>query len=226
MKNQTTNCFAKSISKTDKELFCKIILLSTLTIGMWPNVKSRNARVQAIKINNVYNNVYTDPFGDFDKVHVPNKPPVIAKMISVLKPNFSPAKRNDVAVKIHQALTKYKIEPQIVVAIIDTESDFNHELVSSSGDLSMAQVNVEVWNKEFERMNLDPIEEEKLKADQAYSLEVMAQILHILKTRYEKKDRRWYARYHSKTKKHKTEYLSKLTARLKLLEKSKVVALQ
>jgi hypothetical protein len=54
----------------------------------------------------------------------------------------------------------------------------------------------------------------------------MAQILQILKNRYEKKDRRWYARYHSKTKKHKREYLSKLELRLKLLEKSKLLALQ
>ncbi|MBC7540523.1 MAG: transglycosylase SLT domain-containing protein [Bacteriovorax sp.] len=209
-------------SRSDKELFCKIVLLSTLTIGAFSNVKNKNTKVESIKISSAY----SDRFGDFDKVHIPNKSPVIAKMISVLKPDFSSEKLNDVAEKIHQAFAKYKIEPQIVVAIIDTESDFNHEMVSSTGDLSMAQVNVEVWNKEFTRMNLDLIEAEKLKVDQAYSLEVMAQILHILKTRYEKKDRRWYARYHSKTKKHKHEYLSKLASRMKLLEKSRLVALQ
>jgi hypothetical protein len=216
---KTTN---KYTSRSDKELFCKIVLLSTLTIGAFSNVKNKNTKVESIKISSAY----SDQFGDFDKVHIPNKSPVIARMISVLKPDFSSAKLNDVAEKIHQAFAKYKIEPQIVVAIIDTESDFNHEMVSSTGDLSMAQVNVEVWNKEFTRMNLDLIEAEKLKVDQAYSLEVMAHILHILKTRYEKKDRRWYARYHSKTKKHKREYLSKLASRMKLLEKSRLVALQ
>lgn len=177
---------------------------------------SKINKAESIKLTNIY----YDAFGDFDKVHVPNKSPVIAKMISVLKPEFSTVQSNEVAVKIQQAFAKYKIEPQIVVAIIDTESSFNHDLVSSTGDLSLAQVNVEVWNKEFSRMNLDLIEAEKLKADQAYSLEVMAQILNILKTRYEKNDRRWYARYHSKTKKHKKVYLAKLESRMKLLEKS------
>jgi hypothetical protein len=218
MKNITTNFIARS----DKGLFYQIILVSTLTIGVCSLVKDKSTKIDSIKISNVYN----DQFGDFDKVHIPNKSPVIAKMISVLNPEFSSAKSNEVAVKIHQAFAKYKIEPQIIVAIIDTESNFNHELVSSSGDLSMAQVNVEVWNKEFMRMNLNLIEASKLKVDQAYSLEVMAQILQILKNRYEKKDRRWYARYHSKTKKHKREYLSKLELRLKLLEKSKLFALQ
>lgn len=218
MKTQTNQL----ISKSEKEIFIKIILLSSIAIGVCLNIKEENksTKLQAIKINKIYN----DKFGDFDKAHIPNKPPVIAKMISVLKPDFTPAERNDVAEKIHQAFTKYKIEPQIVVAIIDTESNFNHELVSSTGDLSMAQVNVEVWNKEFKRMNLDLIEEEKLKADKVYSLEVMAQILQILKTRYEKKDRRWYARYHSKNNKHKREYLSKLESRMKLLEKARIVA--
>jgi hypothetical protein len=218
MKNITTNFIARS----DKGLFYQIILVSTLTIGVCSLVKDKSTKIDSIKISNVYN----DQFGDFDKVHIPNKSPVIVKMISVLNPEFSSAKSNEVAVKIHQAFAKYKIEPQIIVAIIDTESNFNHELVSSSGDLSMAQVNVEVWNKEFMRMNLNLIVASKLKVDQAYSLDVMAQILQILKNRYEKKDRRWYARYHSKTKKHKREYLSKLELRLKLLEKSKLLALQ
>jgi hypothetical protein len=161
MKNITTNFIARS----DKGLFYQIILVSTLTIGVCSLVKDKSTKIDSIKISNVYN----DQFGDFDKVHIPNKSPVIAKMISVLNPEFSSAKSNEVAVKIHQAFAKYKIEPQIIVAIIDTESNFNHELVSSSGDLSMAQVNVEVWNKEFMRMNLNLIEASKLKVDQAYS---------------------------------------------------------
>lgn len=210
--------------RADKELFIKIVLLSTITIGAYSNVKNKSTKAQSIKINSIYNN--NDSLNDFDRAPVPNRTAVIAKMISVLKPEFSMAKRHDVATKIHQALNKYKIEPQIVVAIIDAESDFNHGMVSSTGDLSMAQVNVEIWNKEFERMKMSPIEAERMKADEAYSLEVMAQILQILKTRYEKKDKKWYARYHSKTQKHKSAYLNKLTARLKLLEKSRVAQLQ
>jgi len=210
-------------SKNDLELFGKITTLSLVVLIVFSQVKGRNDIGDSIKINSIYNN----QVGDFDRTHIPNRPPVIAKMISVLKPNFSNAKTAAVAKKIHLAFLKYKIEPQIVLAIIDTESDFAHDKVSSSGDLSIAQVNVEVWNKEFERMNMKLIDREKLVLDDPqYSLEVMAQILHVLKTRYEKKDRKWYARYHSKTKKHKDVYLSKLDIRLKLLKNSQILALQ
>lgn len=210
-------------NRTDKDVFIKIVLLSSIAIGAISGLKNGSSNVQSIKITNIYQ--YADPFGDFDKAPVPNKPPVIAEMISVLKPEFSLAKRTAVAKKIHKAFGKYQIQPQIVVAILDAESDFNQNAVSSSGDLSVAQVNVDVWNKEFERLKMMPIEVERLKADEAYSLEVMAQILHILKKRYEKKDRRWYARYHSKTQKHKNAYLDKLSTRMKLLEKSRVAQL-
>lgn len=111
------------------------------------------------------------------------------------------------------------------MAIIDTESSFNHEAVSSTGDLSLAQVNVNVWNKEFIRLNLAPIDTEKLKVDKTYALDVMGRILNILKSRYGKQDRRWYARYHSKTKKYKRNYLQKLESRMRLLEKSQIVAM-
>lgn len=211
---------SKNHSVSDNKLFVRIIVLSSLSIIACSHLPTSETKPVAIKLTPVDQ----DHFGDFDKVHVPNKPPVIAKMISVLKPDIDSEERNEVAGKIHQAFHKYKIEPQIVVAIIDTESSFNPDAVSTSGDLSIAQVNVDVWNKEFLRMNLDLIETEKLKADQAYSLEVMAQILNILKTRYGKKDRRWYARYHSKTKKHKRDYLTKLESRMKLLEKAAIVA--
>lgn len=214
---------ARFINLSEKELFFKIVVLSGLSILVCSRLtksSSISSKSETIKLTTIYR----DNFGDFDKVHVPNKPPVIAKMISVLKPDFDSAQTQDVALKIHQAFSKYKIEPQIVVAIIDTESSFNHDVVSSTGDLSLAQVNVDVWNKEFVRMKMNPIETEKLKADQAYSLEVMAQILHILKTRYAKNDRRWYARYHSKTKKHKRVYLAKLETRMKMLEQSRVAS--
>lgn len=217
----------KFIAATEKELL-GIIVLSSLSIIACSHLPAKVNKVSKFKkIENIkLTDVNQDNFGDFDKASVSNKPPVIAKMISVLKPRFGVTERNDVAAQIHHALLKYQIEPQIVVAIIDTESSFNHELVSSTGDISLAQVNVNVWNKEFARMNLPPIDSEKLKADQAYSLEVMAKILHILKTRYEKKDRRWYARYHSKTKKYKRNYLNKLESRMKLLEKSELVAMK
>lgn len=202
-------------NRKDKELIFKVALLSTLAVGVSLQRPKNLIKAEAIKIDSVYN----DNYGDFDRENIPNNPPVIAKMISVLKPQLSSFEQREVAEKIHHALVKHKIAPQIVVAIIDTESNFQQDLVSSTGDLSMAQVNVEIWNKEFERMNLELIDIERVKTDEVYSLEKMAQILEILKNRYEKKDRRWYARYHSGTKKHKRVYLAKLETRMKRMEK-------
>lgn len=202
-------------NRKDKELIFKVALLSTLAVGVSLQRPKNLIKAEAIKIDSIYN----DNYGDFDRENVPNNPPVIAKMISALKPQLSSFEQGEVAEKIHHALVKHKIAPQIVVAIIDTESNFQQDLVSSTGDLSMAQVNVEIWNKEFERMNLELIDIERVKTDEVYSLEKMAQILEILKNRYEKKDRRWYARYHSGTKKHKRVYLAKLETRMKRMEK-------
>ncbi len=210
-----TNYF---ISSSEKEIFISVTIFSIFLIGMCSIFNGNSQKFNSVKIDNFLH----DQYGSFDQVHVSNTPRTISKMISVLKPGFRSVERNDVALKIHKALLKYNIEPQIIVAIIDTESNFNHEMVSETGDLSMAQLNVDIWNKEFERMKLSPIETDKLLEDKAYSLEVMAQILNILKMRYAKVDRRWYARYHSKTKKHKSIYLAKVSARLNLLEKNQV----
>lgn len=200
----------------DKELFFKVVLLSTLTFGVCSSMKKRQGAPEYdIKINSVVK----DNFSDFDRANVPNRSSIIAKMIYTLKPGMGYTHGHEVAEKIHQVLKKHNLPPQVVLAIIDTESSFKQDMISSTGDLSMAQVNVEIWNKEFVRMNLKEIDSNRIYTDEVYSLEVMAQILDILKTRYEKKDRRWYARYHSKTGKHKRVYLAKLETRMKRLEK-------
>ncbi len=205
----------------EKKLFVKMVLLSTLAIGVYSNVRNtKNSKHVPMKLDNVY----SDQFGDFDKAYVPNKPVVLAKMMKTLKPSMSQLQKNDLSLKIHQVFSKYDIAPQIILSIIDTESNFNQAAVSSTGDLSMAQVNVEVWNKEFVRLNKEPIDSERLRNDEVYALETMAQILQLLKTNYEKTDRRWYARYHSKTKKYKELYLAKLEERMKKLEKADVMA--
>lgn len=159
-------------------------------------------------------------FENFDRKPFPNQAFVIANMIAVVQPELDEEERDTCASQISLALNKYKIEPQIMVAIIDTESNFKADKVSRTGDVSVAQINVEVWNKEFIRIKKSPIVKERLKKDQEYALLKMAEILNILKSRYEKKDRRWYARYHSNTNRHKGDYLHKLEIRLKMLATS------
>lgn len=200
----------------DKELFIKFIILSTLTFGVHSNVRNSKSttRLEPVQQDNIQN---SDEFGNFDVANVPNKPVVIAKMMKTLKPTISSAKKHELSMKIHEVLRKHDIPPQILLSIIDTESSFDQNAVSSTGDLSLAQINVEIWNKEFERLKKPLIDSERLKKDERYALETMANILILIKKKY-KHDRRWYARYHSKTKKHKNLYLSKLESRMKKLE--------
>lgn len=180
---------------------------------------------KASKKKNSRTLVGMEKFGNFDKVYIPNEAPIIAQLISVVQPELDHNIRNKVASDIQSAVKKHKVEPQIMVALIDTESNFKHNMVSSTGDLSIAQVNVEVWNKEFARMKLPLIKKEKLVVqDQKYAMDIMARILAILKVRHAKSDRRWYARYHSNTTRYKMDYLRKIEIRMKLLQQSRTIA--
>lgn len=165
-------------------------------------------------------------FENFDKKPFPTDAFVIANMIAVVQPELDEEQRDLIASKLSVAIKKYNIEPQIFVAIIDTESNFKSEMVSSTGDLSLAQINVDMWNKEFKRMKRPLIDKELIKIDQIYALETMAEILNIIKLRYEKIDHKWYARYHSSTEKYKNDYTKKLDLRLSLMASSDNLANQ
>lgn len=204
-----------------KELLTKLVLCSFMAVGIYYNSKDFNSNstpsTNGVNLTNVYNNQYSD----FDQVKMPTNSRSILKMISVLRPELPIEYRAQVAELISDALQGTSLNPQIIVSIIDIESVFNQSAVSPTGDLSIAQINPHVWNKEFQRLNLEPLDIERLKVDHAYSLQKMVLILTHLKNRYAKNDRRWYARYHSHSKKYKRIYLSKLNLRMRLLEVKK-----
>lgn len=141
----------------------------------------------------------------------------ISKMIKVVQPDLEKNERNRIAYNLYNTSKKYNVDPKIMIAIIGTESDFRNHKVSTTGDLSMAQINPKVWNKEFERMGLAKLNMKKLKKDEAYALTKMAEILTILKQRHAKKDTKWFARYHSHTKKYKNQYSVKVEKRLRMI---------
>lgn len=190
-------------------VFCVLFLQSCSSLK---SNKSENK-----KLSKILKTSLPPKYENFDRKAFPNQSFVIANMIAVVQPELDGSARDEIATQISKAINVYKVEPQIIVAIIDTESDFKAEKVSSTGDVSLAQINVEVWNREFVRMKMKPMNREKIIKDQQYALIKMAEILSIIKKRYEKKDRRWYARYHSNTHNHKKDYLHKLEIRLKML---------
>ena len=104
-----------------------------------------------------------------------------------------------------------------MVAIISTESNFNNAAVSITGDLSLAQINTNVWNTEFSRLGLAKIDSALLKKDEVYALNKMGKILSILKSRHEKNDIKWYGTYHSRTKRLKNIYNGKIQKKLNMI---------
>jgi len=159
-------------------------------------------------------------YQNFQNKQYPKQSFLIANMIAVVQPEMNEEKRDEMAGMIAKISRKYNIKPEIFVSIIDTESNFKMDMVSSTGDLSLAQINVDVWNKEFARMNLPVIDRERVVTDLEYSLSFMAEILSVLKSRFADSDPLWFARYHSNTPKYKNDYYQKLSFRMELIQRS------
>ena len=142
---------------------------------------------------------------------------IISKMIEAVQPDLNNKKREEISLALYQTSKKFQVDPKIMVAIISTESNFNNAAVSVSGDISLAQINTKVWDVEFKRLGLGKIDKKLLKSDEAYALDQMGKILSLLKSRHMKKDAKWYAIYHSRTKKFKNIYEGKIQERFRTI---------
>ena len=103
-----------------------------------------------------------------------------------------------IATSIYEASEAHSVEPKFIIAILMAESTFNQNAVSSTGDISIAQINYKVWGPESKRLGF-PLNKQKLKTDSDYAIHAMARILSHLQTKYQSKDSIWFALYHSKT---------------------------
>lgn len=142
---------------------------------------------------------------------------LISKMIKIVQPTLKMKDRHRIAYSLYLTTKKYNVDPKLMIAIIATESDFDNSKVSHTGDFSLAQINAEIWNKEFERLGLSKLNTKRLKKDENYALSKMAEILNILKARHAKKDSKWFARYHSHTQKYKSVYSVKVEKRMRMI---------
>jgi len=132
----------------------------------------------------------------------------IKEHIKALKP-LPEAKANKLAESIYQSSTAHQVPYKIMTAIIMVESGFSQSAVSSTGDISIAQINYKVWKKEAKRLHME-LSESRLKKDSNYAILKLGEILKHLKKTYSKNDKFWYARYHSRTPELKKKYLTKL----------------
>lgn len=225
----------KTINMNQKILPLAFMITSLLQSCSTNMTKTAPVVVTEVALNTVYNlfpiigyNNYSSDshytllplYQNFKKKKNSEQSFIIANMIAVVQPELNEEERDEIAVLLASVSKKYKIKPEILVAIIDTESNFSSKFISSTGDLSMAQINVDMWNREFARMKLPLIDREKVQIDLEYSFTFMAQILNIIKHRFQYTDPQWFARYHSGTPIHKNNYFQKLELRLELMERS------
>jgi len=141
----------------------------------------------------------------------------IYSLITKVKNNISEERAQYIAEHIYESATHYQIDPKVIIAIIDTESNFRKGMISHTGDLSLVQINPQVWNREFARLRMTLIDPELLQADEAYAINLMCEILSIIKNRHSETDARWFARYHSRTKKFKDLYHQKVDSKMRLM---------
>lgn len=136
---------------------------------------------------------------------------IIAGIQSEISPYISDQNKiNKIAKAIYEASSEREVDYMLFLSIMKVETTtFNQDAVSSSGDLSIAQIKPEVWTAEFERLGKEPLDKKRLKADPSYAIERMGEILEI-QNKYKKKDPYWYARYHSKTPSRKLKYAKKV----------------
>lgn len=138
------------------------------------------------------------------------------QIVAKLAPDLSKDRQIKVATAIHSNSIKYKISKKILMAIIKVESNFKSEKVSQTGDYSIVQINLKIWNREFKRLGLPIIDKNKLVKSDDYAVSKMCKILNIIKDRYNK-DPKWYIRYHSNTPEFNQIYSLKINKVMKLI---------
>lgn len=122
-----------------------------------------------------------------------------------------------VAKSLIKYTTNHKIDYRMVLALLMTESSMNQKAVSTTGDLGIGQINYDIWQEEFLRLKKAPLDKAKLKKDTDYAIKRTVEILSLLKN---SKDKKWIAKYHSKTPKFKNAYFTRLSKHLTKLKQA------
>lgn len=147
----------------------------------------------------------------------------VEKAITILNPKINKKKATRLATLVSIESKKNKIDPRVILAILNTESSFNQNAINKNNngtkDISIAQINSKAWNPiDFERRTGSSLDLKRLEQDEAYAISRMSLILSHLKENFSKSDKWWFARYHSSTPEYKDAYLKKLVQNFKLLK--------
>lgn len=124
-----------------------------------------------------------------------------------LKPKIQFEEASNLSRIIYSASEEFNIDFKIICTILKIESFFLQDAVSSTNDISIAQISVNHWknDKRLSKKGKDRLN--YIAKDPTQAIYVQAEILKILKETHEKNDPRWFLRYHSSTKELKEKYM-------------------
>lgn len=129
-----------------------------------------------------------------------------------------------VAKSVIKYTKEHNVDYRLVLALFMTESSMNQNAVSNTGDLGIGQINYEIWKIEFARLKKAPLDKAKLQKDTDYAVKRTVEILSILKNN---KDKKWIAKYHSKTPSLKKAYYQRINKQMvKLHQADKFAKIQ
>ena len=98
---------------------------------------------------------------------------------------------------------QFNLDKKLVTAIIEVETNGNNNLVSSTNDYGIMQVNINTA-KHFK------FSIQRMKKDTDYSVYCGTFYLAYLRAKHSKVDKTWWARYHSNTPELKQKYIRRI----------------
>lgn len=98
---------------------------------------------------------------------------------------------------------QFNLDKKLVTAIIKVETDGNNNLISSTNDYGIMQVNINTA-KHFK------FSIKRMKVDVDYSIYCGTFYLSYLREKHSRQDKTWWARYHSNTPEHKQKYIRRI----------------
>ena len=136
---------------------------------------------------------------------------IISSAIQILNPKIKVHYANQLSHYIRKVAKMFELDYRLFVLILKVESDFNQKAVSSTGDLSIAQIYHKYWMNPKRRSKLIRTGHllDNILEHEFYALMVMGEILK-LNQNHSVEDLYWFARYHSNTPKFKNIYINKM----------------
>jgi hypothetical protein len=138
----------------------------------------------------------------------------ILAFVHRVNPDVPPGRAAALTTTILEVSEARGLDPLLLTGIVAQESHFHADVQACLGrgcDLGVAQVNWETWGAELK------LDRHRLLHDDAYNLNVAADILVDLRHRFGAENGRWWTRYHDRRPERRTQYAELVRAHAPVL---------